>query len=261
VRKEKIGDCTLYLGDCLDIMPSFKEQSIDMFLTDPPYGTTACKWDSIIPLKEMWCAINQIAKTDAALVFTASQPFTSALVMSNVDAFKVEWIWEKDKGSNFATVKYHPMKEHESILVFCNGTAYYSPIKQERSGGGNSRTKYITGISNTGKRDIMGGFESKKILPIREKLRFPRSIQKFNIEVGLHPTQKPVTLMQYLIRTYTKERGKVTDFCMGSGTTGVAAVRECRRFVGIEKDQKYFDIACKRIEEAVNASDSWMDRK
>lgn len=180
------------------------------------------------------------------MVFFSSQPFTSNLVMSNLAMFKYERIWEKNRGSNFATVKYQPMKEHENILVFGEGKLDYYPIKQVRSEGGMSRSNYKINKSNTGKRDAysnMKGIDSGII----EKMRVPRSIQKFNTEVGFHPTQKPVSLCEYLIKTYTKEGDTVLDFTMGSGSTGVACKNTNRKFIGIELDSTYFNIAQERI--------------
>ncbi len=240
-------DIELRNADCLDIMPKIPDNYFDMILCDLPYGTTACKWDAIIPFDKMWEQYKRIIKDGCPIVLTASQPFTSALVMSNPSWFKYEWIWEKNRGSNFATVKYMPMKEHESVLVFGNGKVSYFPIMQERAEGGLSRAKYDINASNTGKRDAYSGIigtDSGKI----SEMRVPRSIQKFNTEVGLHPTQKPVKLFEYLIKTYTKENDIVLDNCMGSGTTGVACKNLNRRFVGIEMDDKYFNIAKERIE-------------
>jgi site-specific DNA-methyltransferase (adenine-specific) len=229
-------------------MKEIPDGSIDMVLTDPPYGTTACKWDAVIPLSPMWEQLKRVTKSNGAIVMTASQPFTSILVSSYLKGFKYCWVWEKNRGSNFATTKYMPMKEHGDIVVFSNGggKAPYYPIMQERAEGGKSRSKYDINASNTGKREVMSkmiGIDSGKI----SELRVPRSIQKFNTEVGLHPTQKPVALMEYLIKTYTKEGETVLDFTMGSGTTGVACVNTNRNFIGIENDEAYFKIAQERI--------------
>lgn len=238
-------------GECLEVMKEIPTGSVDMVMTDPPYGTTACKWDSVIPLEPMWEQLKRIIKPNGAIVMTASQPFTSVIVGSNIKNFKHEWIWEKNRGSNFAVLKYQPMKEHESVLVFGYKTVKYYPIKETRKGSGLKRTKYKYSPTNTGKREAMGGFE---MIHARHngnnELRFPRSLQKFNCEVGLHPTQKPVALMEYLIKTYTNENELVLDFTMGSGTTGVACKNLNRDFIGIEKDKKYFEIAKERINNA-----------
>ena len=236
-------------GNCLELMKNIDDMSIDMVLTDPPYGTTICRWDSVIPLEPMWKQLKRIIKPNGAIVMTASQPFTSILVVSNLKGFKYEWIWEKDRGSNFAIVKYQPFKEHESILVFskAGGRINYYPIKELRKGGGAQRNKYKQNASNTGKRIIYSGFIDKRKGYKYKVLRHPSTIQKHNVQVGLHPTQKPVSLMEYMIKTYTNEGETVLDFTMGSGTTGVAAKKLNRNFIGIEIDENYFEIAKKRI--------------
>lgn len=238
----------LMLGNCLERMKEIPDGSVDMILTDPPYGTTACKWDSVIPLEDMWEQLNRIIKPNGAIVMTASQPFTSVLVCSNLLMFKHEWIWNKNRGSNFATLKFQPMKEHESVLVFGKNKVNYLPIKEERKGSGKSRVAYAFNGSNTGKRETTGGFTDNRVNHRESELRFPSSVQKFNTEVGFHPTQKPVALMEYLIKTYTNENETVLDFTMGSGTTGVACVNLNREFIGIEMDEGYFNIAKDRIE-------------
>jgi len=235
-------------GDCLEMMKTIPDASIDAIITDPPYGTTACKWDSVIPFEPMWKELNRIIKDNGAIIFTASQPFTSNLVMSNTKMFKHEWIWEKNRGSNFATLRYAPMKEHESVLVFCKTSPKYFPIMQQRKGAGLDRTKYKYNPTNTGKREALGNLEMTHANHNgNNELRYPSTIQKFNTEVGKHPTQKPVTLMEYLVKTYTQENDTVLDFTMGSGTTGVACKNLNRNFIGIELDKDYFEIATARI--------------
>ena len=237
----------LILGDCLERMKEIPDGSVDMILADPPYGTTKCSWDSIIPLEPMWAELRRIIKLNGAIVMTASQPFTSILVCSNLKMFKYEWIWEKDGGSNFATVKYQPMKEHESVLIFGKGKTTYNQIKQERIG---SRKGKETTTIDSGRSDSVYGTQNGgKKLKV-SKLRCPRSIQRFNRERGVHPTQKPVALMEYLIKTYTNEGDTVLDFTCGSGTTGIAAKNLNRDFIGIEMDEGYFNIAKERIEQA-----------
>ena len=222
--------------------------SVDMVLTDPPYGTTACKWDSIIPFEPMWSAVRRVLKPNGVAVFTASQPFTSALVMSNPEQFRHEWVWIKNAGSNFANTIREPMKEHESCIVFSEGKWTYNKQMQERTGGGSARVK--TPVKFETSSDNYREFEriDIKLMP---ELRVPSSWQKFNRERGLHPTQKPVALMEYLIRTYTNEGETVLDFTMGSGTTGVACVNTGRKFIGIEKEENYFQTAFNRINKAV----------
>ena len=240
----------LMQGDCLDRLREVPDNSIDMVLADPPYGTTACKWDSVIPLDLMWEQLKRVIKPNGAVVMTASQPFTTTLIASNLKGFKHEWIWEKNRGSNFAAVKYQPMKEHESVIVFGESSVKYRPIKEERAEGGKSRADYKISASNTGKREAYGGIVGIDSGYIDKNLRCPKSIQKFNTEVGLHPTQKPVLLMQYLINTYTDLGDTVLDFTMGSGTTGVACVNTNRNFIGIELDEGYFNTAVERINNA-----------
>jgi len=240
----------LYKGDCLEVMKQIPDKSVDMILCDLPYGTTACKWDTVIPFEPLWGSYERIIKDDGAIVLTASQPFTSALVMSNPKLFKYEWIWQKAVGSNFATTKYMPMKEHESVLVFGKGKTKYFPIMQERTGGGKERLKYGHSGGKTGEAN--GGLKFKGFNSCTyNELRCPSSVQYFNNREscrGLHPTQKPVALCEYLIKTYTNDGDTVLDNCMGSGTTGVACKRLNRNFIGIELDDKYFEIAKNRIE-------------
>jgi len=238
----------LYHADCLEKMKDIPSGSVDMILTDPPYGTTACKWDVIIPFEPMWEELNRIIKPNGAIALFGSEPFSSHLRISNIKMFKYDWIWYKNRGSNFATVKYQPMKEHEIISIF-NKHNYY-PIKENRKGGGVSRVAYKFKPSNTGKREVLGKFEltEEKTKENQENLRFPSSVQKFNTEVGYHSTQKPVELLEYLIKTYTLENETVLDFTMGSGSTGVACKNLNRNFIGIEKDEKYFNIAKERID-------------
>ncbi len=233
-------------GNCLEVMQQIPSGSVDMILCDLPYGTTACKWDTVIPFEPLWEAYKRIIKPNGAIVLFASQPFTSALVMSNPKMFKHEWIWIKNRGSNFANTVREPMKEHESVLVFSNGKWVYNKQMQERTGGGLSRVAYsfnkVTETDNYGKFD--------KPPKDQSALRVPSSWQKFNTEVGFHPTQKPVALCEYLIKTYTNENEWVLDNTMGSGTTGVACVNTNRNFIGIEQEEKYFEIAKRRINEA-----------
>ncbi len=235
----------LMFGDCLERMKEIPDGSVDMILCDLPYGTTRNKWDAVIPFDLMWEHYWRVLKKGGVVVLTASQPFTSALVMSQPSAFKHEWIWQKNAGSNFGSVRFQPMKEHESVLVFAKSTCYYNPQMQERSEAGKQAIKRPI-KSNTKSSPTYGQFNDT-VAVIRDELRFPSSVQKFNRQRGLHPTQKPVTLMEYLVRTYTKESETVLDNCMGSGTTGVACVNTGRKFIGIEMDNNYFNIAKNRI--------------
>lgn len=237
---KKQSPITLYNGDCLELMKNIPDKSIDMILCDLPYGTTACKWDVIIPFDKLWEQYERIIKDNGAIVLFGSEPFSSQLRISNLKLYRYDWIWEKEKGGNPFLVKYQPSKVHEIISVFSKNTHYYYPIKTKlkktRTNGSSS--------SNTFNLKDKG---YKKIY----KDKYPTSILKFNkphSTIVQHPTQKPVGLLEYLIKTYTKENEIVLDNTMGSGSTGVACVNLNRKFVGIEKDKKYFNIAKKRIE-------------
>jgi site-specific DNA-methyltransferase (adenine-specific) len=243
VREVTIGDCRLIQGDCLEVMPGLG--SVDCVLTDPPYGTTACKWDSVIPFAPMWAHLKRIVKPSGAIVLTASQPFTSALVMSNVKMFKYCWVWEKSKATGHALCKKRPMKAHEDIVVFCDSSEIYIPQM-------NKGSKYSAKLGKKESKEFSTGQTRND----NSGTRYPRSVQYFKTSESErndcpHPTQKPVALMEYLIRTYTNPGETVLDFTMGSGTTGVAAANTGRRFVGIERDLGYFDVAVKRTREAV----------
>lgn len=235
---------SLYEGNCLEVMPKLEAGSVDMVLCDLPYGTTQNKWDSIIPLEILWNEYWRLLKPNGIISLTASQPFTSVLVSSQISRFKHEWIWIKNRGSNFANTVREPMKEHESVLIFSKGGWTYNKKMQHRTGGGVKLIGSVQ-VDKGGKTDNFGKFSGKNITI--NQLRVPSTWQKFNCEVGLHPTQKPVALMEYFIETYTNEGDLVLDNCMGSGTTGVACKNTKRKFIGIEKDGGYFAIAKERI--------------
>jgi len=225
-------------------MQDIKDKSIDLILCDLPYGTTAAHWDSVIPFDELWAHYKRIAKPNCPIVLHASQPFTSALVMSQPKLYRHGWIWVKNRGTNPFAAKYAPLKKHEDILVFGLKTPYYNPIM--RNG------KPYSGFSSADKQlgEVYGKSKSKHKDNPEGKL-LPVSVQHFDCEFGLHPTQKSLKLVEYLVKTYSKPNGWVLDNCMGSGTTGVACVNTGRRFIGIEKEQKYFDIAVNRIKSAL----------
>lgn len=232
-------------GDCIEEMKKLESESIDLILTDPPYGTTACKWDSVIPFDKMWEQLERIIKPCGAIVLFGSEPFSSALRMSNLKHYKYDWIWDKIKGGNIFLADYQPMKVHEIISVFGKDKINYYPIKIPRDKIKKSRN-YGTGAT-------MGGDRHKEDTIYEYTDKNPVSILEFSnaVQTGKeHPTQKPVSLMEYLIRTYTQKGDKVLDFTMGSGSTGVACVYWKRDFIGIELDKNYFEIAKKRIEEA-----------
>jgi len=240
----RVSHSTLVNADCFDVFPFIEDKSIQLILADLPYGTTACKWDSILPLDKLWTEYKRILKTNGAIVLTASQPFTTKLISSNYEMFKYEWIWEKDGGSNFATVKYMPMKEHENIVVFGKGKILYNEQRQERIG---SRKGKITKTIDSGRKDSVYGTQDGGLELFVPELRCPRSIQRFTRERGEHPTQKPLSLMEYLIKTYTNEGDTVLDNTMGSGTTILAAIKNNRIGIGIEKEKQYYDVAVRRL--------------
>ena len=230
----------IYHGDCLEIMQSIPDKSIDMVLTDPPYGTTACKWDIIIPFEPMWEQLKRITKENAAIALFGSEPFSSHLRMSNIKMFKYDWVWLKSNGGGFLNANRQPLKRHESISIYCKKQSNYFP--QKTKGKKYRRTRASAG--ETTQDQTVAGWVTDN-----NGYRHPLSYQKFSNEAGLHPTQKPVSLLEYLIKTYALENETILDFTMGSGSTGVACKNLNRKFIGIEKEQKYFDIAKKRIEE------------
>jgi len=241
---KRLFENQVILGDCLEKMKDIADDSIDMILTDLPYGTTQNKWDSIIDLKEIWNLFHHIIKDTGIICLTSSQPFTSKLVMSNVEEFKHEWVWEKNKGSNFMNTKREPMKEHETILIFSKGKWVYNKQMESRTDSGLKRSKspYKWKLTTTNYNKIKD-FGKDNI----SELRVPKSIQKFNVERGLHPTQKPVKLFEYLIKTYSNEGDTVLDCCAGSGTTAIACLNLNRNYICIEKDTKYFEVMKERI--------------
>jgi site-specific DNA-methyltransferase (adenine-specific) len=245
----------VFLGDCLELYKNIEPKSIDLILTDLPYGTTACKWDAIIPFEKLWEMVNYLLKANGAFITTASQPFTSALVMSNPKMFKYEWIWEKTMPNNFCQARYQHMKYHENILVFAKNKTDFYPIMEERSDSGKSRLKnsgkILDGSNNVS--SFMGFQRGQGKYREYDKTKInPKSVQKFNSVPNcngtkLHPTQKPVSLFEYLLKTYSNENMTIFDPCMGSGTTGIACKNLNRNFIGIEKDENYFKIAEQRI--------------
>ena len=229
----------LMSGDCLERMKEIPDGSVDMVLTDPPYGTTACKWDSIIPLESMWEQLKRVIKPSGAIVMTASQPFTTTLIASNMKAFKYCWIWEKSRFANQMLAKKQPLKIHEDVIVFSYSSARYYPQGLIEC---NKVTKQGAKVT-----DNLGGGK-RKTEYLQTHTNYPKTIQRFASESKtVHSTQKPVALMEYLIKTYTNEGETVLDFTMGSGTTGVACRNLNRGFIGIEFDNDYFDIAKNRI--------------
>jgi site-specific DNA-methyltransferase (adenine-specific) len=237
------SDYSLLRGDCLNKMGFLDEGTVDMVLVDLPYGTTACKWDTIIPLEPLWTELKRLAKPTAAMVFTASQPFTTALIASNLKEFRYCWVWDKQVGRGHLVAKKRPMARHEDIAVFYRKPPFYNPQMVQRD-------KPVKG--KEGRRTAIMGGQSVGYEKVYE-YKYPQTIISVPSESNsckVHPTQKPVALMEYLIRTYTREGDTVLDCCMGSGSTGVAAIRTGRKFIGIEKDEAYYDAASQRIQDA-----------
>jgi site-specific DNA-methyltransferase (adenine-specific) len=240
----KINDnIEIYNSDCLEEMKNIKNSSIDLILCDLPYGTTACSWDVIIPFDKLWEQYNRIAKDNCPILLFSGQPFTSLLVCSNLKMFKTEWIWKKKKAKNYTQAKRHPMKYHETIVVFGKKTINYFPImvpgkpykKVQRKG--NKENSFLTDTRPEG------------FITINEGLRYPSTIVEFNQpeKETFHPTQKPIELLEYFIKTYSRENAIILDNCMGAASTGIACINTGRKFIGIEKDKKYFDISLNRI--------------
>ncbi len=243
-----IDGCQLMLGDCLEVMKEIPSGSVDMVLCDLPYGTTQNKWDAVIPFDRLWAEYWRVARPGAAVVLTAAQPFTSALIMSQVKAFKYDWTWRKQIGRGHLNAKKQPLKDKEDICVFYSSQCVYNPQMVE----GKPYTAKGKGAFrvSTKTTENYGSFSNEN-RGDNDGKRYPKQVLEFNtVERGFHPTQKPTLLFEYLIRTYTDEGMTVLDNCMGSGTTGVACANTGRRFIGIERDEKYFVEACRRIEES-----------
>lgn len=236
----------LKCGDCLELMKDIPDKSIDMILCDLPYGTTACKWDNVIPFEPLWEQYKRIIKDNGAIVLFGSEPFSSYLRISNIKWYKYDWVWSKNRGTGFQIVKYRPLCSHENIIIFCKKTPVYNPQMRERDKPRISQNKGTTRqmVISKGK-EYLGKIALDKKFPITV-LEFPNNNQKYK----LHPTQKPVALLEYFIKTYTNENETVLDNCMGSGSTGVACINTNRNFIGIELDEDYFNIAKDRIENA-----------
>ena len=251
----------LHLGDCLELMREIPAGSVDMILCDLPYGTTACKWDSVIPFGQLWAEYKRIAKPTAAIVLTASQPFTSALVMSNTKDFAYTWTWLKTRPTGFANAKKQPLRCVEDVAVFYGKPPSYNPqgliradkvCRNSKSAGGETVRADVA--ESSGKGSLRTGGKEY----VQEFTNYPRHVLEIPHDATgrVHPTQKPVALMEYLVRTYTTEGQVVLDNCMGSGTTGVACANTGRKFIGIEKDAAYFEIARHRIDTALAANDN-----
>jgi len=245
----------LYKGDCLEVMKTIEDKSIDAIITDPPYGTTACKWDSVIDFDLMWEQLNRIIKPNGAIVLFGSEPFSSALRMSNIKNYKYDWVWEKSDPSGFVNAKLMPIKSIENILIFsegktANGSNRNMPYYPQ---GLKEFNKTVNGVRKKTHENSFGR-SSQKEKHFQKYTNYPKQILKYKNDKGkskFHPTQKPVALMEYLIKTYTNENETVLDFTMGSGSTGVACVNTNRNFIGIEQDDNYFKIAEQRVKNKI----------
>ncbi|MCC0642234.1 site-specific DNA-methyltransferase [Clostridioides sp. ES-S-0049-03] len=254
------GKYNVYKGDCLEVMNGLIALGVkfDAIITDPPYGITACKWDSVIPFDEMWKRLNKLIKPNGAIVLFASEPFSSSLRMSNIKDYKYDWYWNKCNSGNILSANYMPLKVIENICIFSKNKSIYNPQKIKRtddeikefvSKRGKNHVIKKSDMFNSIKRGAFiysGDVEYKNPVNL---LEFNARKNECNNRVRIHPTQKPVLLLEYLIKTYTNEGGLILDFAMGSGSTGVACLKTNRRFVGIELDEKYFNISCERLEE------------
>lgn len=242
----------LYKGDCLEVMDRLIEQGVkvDAIITDPPYGTTACKWDIVIPFDKMWEKINKLIKPNGAICLFGSEPFSSALRMSNIKGYKYDWIYQKNKSTGFLNAKRQPLNDNELISVFYNKQCLYNPQKTKAD------KVYKRGLVNRNKSECYG--KERDFFQNDDGMRYPKRIIYFNNNDNknqLHPTMKPVALIEYLIKTYTNENETVLDFTFGSCTTGIACLNTNRNFIGIELDDKYFDISVNRIKENLKEND------
>jgi len=241
----------LYNDDCFNVFPLIPDKSVDAIICDLPYGTTACKWDSILPIDKLWIEYKRIIKDNGVIVLTATNPFASLLISSNISWFKYEWVWYKNMTSGFALAKKQPLRNHELVLVFYKKQPTYNPIKEPRDLSQSSKQRMNYDFTSTkGINEHQGGIKKVQFIPESIELSYPKTVKKIN---GVnphkrhHPTEKPIELMQYLIKTYTNENETVLDNCMGGGSTGVACELTNRKFIGIEKEPEYFNIAQKRI--------------
>jgi predicted RNA methylase len=253
-RKEILAEgIELYNADCREVLPTLPK--VDAVVTDPPFGTTQCAWDVVLPFGEMWGALEHVRDKNTPVVLFGCEPFSSLLRISNLKQFKYDWVWDKPKGTGFLNAKKQPLRGHEIVSVFCEGPAPYYP--QMTSG-------HVRKQSFRGKHlqtDVYGEMAGDYSYDSTE--RYPRSVITFSSDTqnsSEHPTQKPVALMEYIINTYTREGESVLDFTMGSGTTGVAAVKTARKFIGIEIEERYFDIACRRISDALKQPDFFVEK-
>ena len=249
----------LYLGECLEVMDYLinKGVKVDAIIADIPYGTTACKWDSVIPFDEMWGRLKKLSNDNTPIVLFGAEPFSSALRMSNINEYKYDWIWHKNNTSGFALAKKQPMRNHENIIVFYKKQCLYNYIKEPRDMTEESKKRMNYDFTTVkGENVVQNGLKKVQFIPEDKNLAYPKTVKYFknianNSKERVHPTQKPVALMEYLVKTYTNEGDTVLDFTMGSGSTGVACLNINRKFIGIELDENYFEITKNRINNIV----------
>ena len=235
-----MSNTILFNGGCLEVMKNIPDKSIDFVLTDPPYGTTACKWDSVIPFEPMWTQLKRVIKDKGAIALFGSEPFSSYLRMSNIKQYKYDLVWKKTRATNFLHAKHQPLNIYENIIIFCNKNTFYFPIMAHGKTHSRNITPHKLIYEANQKRKEKNTYNTSNEY-------YPLNIIEYKKDFGLHPTQKPVALLEYLIKTYTLEGETVLDFTMGSGSTGVACKNTGRGFIGIEKDFGYFKIAQDRI--------------
>lgn len=228
-------------GDCLELMQEIPDKSIDLILCDLPYGTTSCKWDSVIPFEPLWEQYNRIIKDTTPVVLFSSEPFTSFLIQSNLKNFKYKWIWKKEQGVNPLLAKKQPLNDIEEICVFYRRQCLYNPQFEKGK-------PYVMTRDKKPRKCEIQDYTFTETTTVNSGIRYPKRVLQFNRETGLHPTQKPIALLEYLIKTYTNKGNTVLDNCMGSGSTCVAAIHTDRQYIGIEQNHEYFNIAKKRIE-------------
>jgi site-specific DNA-methyltransferase (adenine-specific) len=241
----RVSHSTLVNADCFDVFPLIADKSVDAIIADLPYGTTACKWDAIIPFEPLWAEYKRVIKSDGVIALFGAEPFSSLLRTSNINGYKYEWVWVKSRPIGFLNVKKMPLKNTELISIFYNNQPTYNPqgvvkINKKRINDNSKNGNNKTGLSGHNGGKMKGEY-------IQEYTNYPTQVLNFASERGLHPTQKPVALLEYLIKTYTNENEIVLDNTMGSGTTGLACLKTNRQFIGIEKEKQYYNVAVRRL--------------
>ena len=246
LHKTDVSGSTFVNADCFDVFPFIDDKSIDAIICDLPYGTTSCKWDMVIPFDKLWKEYKRVIKPNGVIILTASEPFASYLRTSNIEMYKYDWVWEKERPSNPILANKQVLKYHEMICVFYKKQCNFFPQmrkREEKNKRNNKPRKFVSGVNNEVPNSV--GMNETGMNDFIK----PKSVLKINMERGLHPTQKPVALMEYLIKTYTKEGDLILDNCMGSGTTNLACIKLNRKSIGIEKEKQYYDIAVRRASE------------